>query len=108
MKSNSAVVQLGLLQTACSADPRSNLTKTLAFAERAAKQGARIICTQELFRSQYFCQNEDHENFKLAEPVPGPSTAAFQKLAKKHSVVIVASLFEKRAAGVYHNTAAII
>ena len=108
MKSNSAVVQLGLLQTACSADPRSNLTKTLAFAERAARQGARIICTQELFRSQYFCQNEDHENFKLAEPVPGPSTAAFQKLAKKHSVVIVASLFEKRAAGVYHNTAAII
>ncbi len=108
MKSNSAVVQLRLLQTACSADPRSNLTKTLAFAERAAKQGARIICTQELFRSQYFCQNEDHENFKLAEPVPGPSTAAFQKLAKKHSVVIVASLFEKRAAGVYHNTAAII
>jgi len=108
MKSKSSVVKLGLLQTACSADPKANLTKTLAFAERAAKQGAQIICTQELFRSQYFCQNEDHENFKLAEPVPGPSTAAFQKLARKHSVVVIASLFEKRASGVYHNTAAII
>lgn len=108
MKSKSSVVKLGLLQTACSADSKSNLARTLAFAERAAKQGAQIICTQELFRSQYFCQNEDHENFKLAEPIPGPSTAAFQKLAKKHSVVVVASLFEKRASGVYHNTAVII
>ena len=108
MKTKSSVVRLGLLQTACSADARANLEKTLAFAERAAKQGAQIICTQELFRSQYFCQSEDHENFKLAEPIPGPSTAAFQKLAKKHSVVVIASLFEKRASGVYHNTAAII
>lgn len=108
MKSTSSVVKLGLLQTACSSDPKANLARTLALAERAAKQGARIICTQELFRSQYFCQNEDHENFKLAEPIPGPSTAAFQKLAKKHSVVVIASLFEKRAAGVYHNTAVII
>ena len=108
MKANSSVVKLGLLQTACSADPEANLAKTLAFAKRAAKRGARIICTQELFRSQYFCQNEDHENFKLAEPIPGASTAAFQKLAKKHSVVVIASLFEKRASGVYHNTAVII
>jgi N-carbamoylputrescine amidase len=108
MKSSSSVVKLGLLQHACSAEPKTNLAKTLALAERAAKQGAQIICTQELFRSQYFCQNEDHENFKLAEPIPGPSTAAFQKLAKKHSVVVVASLFEKRASGVYHNTAVII
>jgi N-carbamoylputrescine amidase len=108
MKSSSSVVKLGLLQHACSSDPKANLAKTLALAERAAKQGAQIICTQELFRSQYFCQNEDHENFKLAEPIPGPSTAAFQKLAKKHDVVIIASLFEKRASGVYHNTAAII
>ncbi len=108
MKSSSSVVKLGLLQHACSANPKANLSKTLALAERAAKQGAQIICTQELFRSQYFCQNEDHENFKLAEPIPGPSTAAFQKLAKKHSVVVIASLFEKRASGVYHNTAVII
>jgi N-carbamoylputrescine amidase len=101
-------VKLGLIQTACSADPDVNLKKTLALAERAARRGAQIICTQELFRSQYFCQREDHKNFKLAEPIPGPSTAAFQKLAKKHQVVLIASLFEKRAAGVYHNTAAII
>ena len=104
----SQVVNLGLLQTACTASPAENLKKTLSVAERAAKQGAQIICTQELFRSQYFCQNEDHENFKLAESIPGPTTAAFQKLAKKYKVVIVASLFEKRASGVYHNTAAII
>ncbi len=103
-----AKVILGLLQHACSADPAANLKKTLALTERAAKQGANIICTQELFRSQYFCQNEDHENFKLAEPIPGPSTQAFQKIAKKHGVVIVASLFEKRASGLYHNTAVII
>src|SRR4249920_3214125 len=105
---SSSTIQLGLLQTSCSPDPATNLKKTLALTERAAKQGAQIICTQELFRSQYFCQSEDHENFKLAEPIPGPSTAAFQKLAKKHSVVVIASLFEKRASGVYHNTAAII
>ena len=108
MKAKPSVVRLGLLQTSCSPDSKANLEKTLTFAERAAKQGAQIICTQELFRSQYFCQSEDHENFKLAEPIPGPSTAAFQKLAKKHSVVVIASLFEKRASGVYHNTAAII
>src|ERR1700733_16193433 len=102
---SSSTVKLGLLQTSCSPDPAANLKKTLAFAERAAKQGAQIICTQELFRSQYFCQSEDHEYFKLAEPIPGPSTAAFQKLAKKHGAVLIVSLFEKRAAGVYHNTA---
>ena len=108
MKSAASVVRLGLLQSACSADPRVSLKKTLAQAEQAAKQGAQIICTQELFRSPYFCQSEDHDNFKLAETIPGPSTEAFQKLAKKHRVVIIASLFEKRSSGVYHNTAAII
>src|SRR3984885_4051906 len=105
---SSSTVKLGLLQTSCSPDPAANLNKTLAFAERAAKQGAQIISTQELFRSQYFCQSENHDCFKLAEPIPGPSTAAFQKIAKKHSVVVIASLFEKRAAGLYHNTAAVI
>ena len=105
---SASVVQLGLLQSVCSANAPTNLRRTLALAERAARQGAQIICTQELFGSQYFCQSEDHENFKLAEPIPGPSTAAFQKLARKHKVVVIASLFEKRAAGVYHNTAAII
>jgi len=107
-KASGRIVRLGLLQSACSADPKANLARTLALAERAATQGAQIICTQELFRSQYFCQSEDHEHFKLAEPIPGPTTQAFQKLARKHKVVIIASLFEKRAAGVYHNTAAII
>src|ERR1700757_3574663 len=107
-RSSSSVVKLGLFETACSANPAANLKKTLAFAERAARQGAQIICTQELFRSQYFCQSEDHTYFQLAEPIPGPSTRAFQKLAKKHSVVVIASLFEKRAPGLYHNTAAII
>ena len=101
-------VTLGLLQHACSADPAENLKKTLSLIEKAAKQGAKIICTQELFRSQYFCQSEDHENFKLAESIPGPSTKAFQSLAKKHQVVIIASLFEKRASGLYHNTAVVI
>lgn len=101
-------VTLGLLQHACSPDPRENLAVTLAAAERAAKSGAQIICTQELFRSQYFCQSEDHAHFAVAEPVPGPSTRAFQKLAKKHGVVVIASLFEKRAEGLYHNTAVII
>jgi N-carbamoylputrescine amidase len=102
------IVTIGLLQTACSADPGANLKMTLALAERAATQGAQIVCTQELFRSQYFCQTEDHKNFELAEKIPGPTTDAFCKLAKKHKVVVVASLFEKRAAGVYHNTAVII
>lgn len=101
-------VTIGLLQHACTAKPAENLRKTLELAEKAAKQGAKIICTQELFRSQYFCQAEDHEYFKLAEPIPGPSTEAFCKLARKHKVVIIASLFEKRAGGLYHNTAAII
>ncbi len=101
-------VVLGLLQHACSAKPAENLKKTLALAERAAKSGANIICTQELFVSQYFCQSEDHKNFALAESIPGPSTRAFQKLAKKHGVVVIASLFEKRASGLYHNTSVII
>jgi N-carbamoylputrescine amidase len=107
-RASAQTVKLGLIQTACSADPDANLKKTLTLADRAAQRGAQIICTQELFRSQYFCQSEDHGNFKLAEPVPGPTTDAFCRLAKKHRVVVIASLFEKRAAGVYHNTAAII
>ena len=107
-RASAQTVKLGLIQTACSADPDANLKKTLALAGHAAQRGAQIICTQELFRSQYFCQSEDHQNFKLAEPVPGPTTDAFCQLAKKHKAVVIASLFEKRAAGVYHNTAAII
>jgi N-carbamoylputrescine amidase len=107
-KTDGRVVKVGLTQMSCSDDPRGNLTRQGRLIERAAKEGAKIICTQELYRSQYFCQVEDHRFFKLAEPIPGPSTEAFCKLAKKHGVVIVASLFEKRASGLYHNTAAII
>jgi len=103
-----SIVHVGLTQMACSDDPRDNLRRQLQLIERAALDGAQIICTQELFLSQYFCQVEDHRFFKLAEPVPGESTRAMAKLAKKHKVVIVASLFEKRAQGLYHNTAAVI
>jgi N-carbamoylputrescine amidase len=107
-RSSDAIVRIGLLQSHCSPDPKSNLEKTLNAVRRAAKQGAQIVCTQELFRSQYFCQAEDHQNFKLAETIPGPSTEAFQRLAKRERIVIIASLFEKRAPGLYHNSAAVI
>ncbi len=108
MKQSSSTINLGLMQMRVGPKPAENLKRTVKAAEDAAKKGAQIICTQELFRSYYFCQNEDHENFKLAETIPGPSTDALSKVAKKHNVVIIASLFEKRAAGVYHNTAAMI
>jgi N-carbamoylputrescine amidase len=107
-KPKPGTVVLGLIQARCSPDPKENFARTAAKISEAAGQGARIICTQELFASEYFCQSENHDYFKLAEPIPGPSTAALQKLARRHRAVIVASLFEKRAAGVYHNTAVII
>ncbi len=102
------IVNVGLIQATSSPDPAANLAGTLAAAERAARDGARIICTQELFGSQYFCQSEDYRHFQLAEPIPGPTTAAFQKLAKERQVVVIASLFERRTAGLYHNTAVVI
>jgi N-carbamoylputrescine amidase len=101
-------VSIGLLQHACGIDPAANLKKALVLAAEAVRRGANIVCTQELFRSQYFCQSEDHAHFKLAEKIPGPTTQAFQKLAKRHGVVVIASQFEKRASGLYHNTAAVI
>ncbi len=100
--------RVGLIQTACSPDPAENLEKAAAKVREAARAGAQIICLQELFRSQYFCRKEDADLFDLAEPIPGESTAVMAKLAKEHNVVIVASLFEKRAEGLYHNTAAIL
>src|SRR5687767_2991202 len=102
------LVKIGLLQARVLPTPEENLKKTLQLAEQAVKKGAQIICTQELFRSYYFCQEENHDYFKLAEPIPGPTTKAFQQFAKKHDVVIIASIFEKRAAGIYHNSAAVI
>ena len=101
-------VTLGLLQHACGDSPAENLRHAVDLAGKAARRGARIICTQELFRSQYFCQAERHANFALAETIPGPSTRAFQAVARRHGVVIVASIFERRAAGLYHNTAVVI
>jgi len=105
---SSRIVSIGLIQTASSPDPAANLERTLAAANPAARAGAQIICTQELFRSQYFCQSENHQCFHLAESIPGPTTEALQKLAQERQVVIVAGLFEKRAAGVYHNTAVVV
>ena len=99
---------VGLIQTRCTPDAAENFARTASLISRAAGQGARIVCTQELFRSQYFCQSENHDYFKLAESIPGPSTEARGKVARRHRAVIIASLFERRAAGVYHNTAAVI
>lgn len=92
----------------CTANPDENLKKATEGIRKAAGKGAQVVCLQELFRSLYFCDTEDYENFKLAEPIPGPSTEALSALAKELDVVIVASLFEKRADGVYHNTAAVL
>src|SRR5215813_5235490 len=107
-KSNKNKANVALIQMSCGDDPRENLDKCLARIEEAARQGAHLISTQELFRSRYFCQSEDHANFDLAEPIPGPSTEAFSKLAAAHGVVIIGSLFERRAPGLYHNTAVVI
>ena len=101
-------VRLGLVQMACSLDPADNMKRAVAGIRSAAGKGAQIVCLQELFLSQYFCQTEDHAHFALAEPIPGPSTEELGALARELGVVIVASLFEKRAEGLYHNTAAIL
>ena len=101
-------VKLGLVQMRCSGDPEENLQKAMERTREAARQGARIICLQELFSSVYFCQIEDHKYFGLAEQIPGPTTERLGALAKELEVVLVASLFEKRSAGLYHNTAAIL
>ncbi len=102
------IVNVGLTQMTCSADLDENLARQGRLLEKAAEQGGQILCTQEIFRGQYFCQVEDHRFFETAEPIPGPSTELFSKIARKYNVVIVASLFEKRAAGLYHNTASVI
>jgi N-carbamoylputrescine amidase len=99
---------VGLVQMTCDEKPDKNLKKVLERIDDAAKRGATVVCLQELFRSQYFCQREDIQLFSLAESIPGPSTDAIAKVAKQRKVVVVASLFEKRAPGVYHNTAVVI
>jgi len=105
---NPGKFSIGLIQTTCALDPAANLDRTCEKIREAAKKGAQIVCTEELFRSQYFCREEDARLFDLAETIPGPSTQRLQPLAKELGVVIVASLFEKRAAGLYHNTAVVI
>jgi N-carbamoylputrescine amidase len=101
-------VRVGLVQMACSAEPGRNLDKALAGVAEAARKGAHVVCLQELFRTLYFCQAEDHAHFDLAEPVPGPTTEALQDAARRHGVAVVGSVFERRAPGVYHNTAVIL
>ncbi|MCX7871769.1 MAG: carbon-nitrogen hydrolase [Verrucomicrobiae bacterium] len=101
-------ISIGLIQTSCGEDKKTNVEKTLDFARLAVRDGANIICTQELFATQYFCQSEDYKYFDLAEPVDGDTTKLFQKFSKANKVVSIISIFEKRTKGVYHNTAVVI
>ena len=98
--------RVALIQMSCEPSTEANLAKAVARVREAAGHGARLICLPELFRAQYFCQREDHALFDLAEPIPGPSTAALSAVVREHSLVVIASLFERRAPGLYHNTAA--
>jgi len=99
--------KVALIQMSCGPQPEENLEKALARIGDASGLGADVVCLPELFQTQYFCQREDHALFDLAEPIPGPTTERLSAAAKQHHVVLVASLFEKRAPGIYHNTAAI-
>src|SRR5579871_4840211 len=103
-----AKFRIALIQTSCAVDPNENLAKTEWKIREAAAGDGQIICLQELFRSQYFCREENADLFALAESIPGPTTESLGKLARELKIVIIASLFEKRAHGLYHNTAAII
>lgn len=100
--------RIGLVQMRMAESPESNLDKAVALVRQAAGEGAQIICLPELFRSPYFCKTEDHANFGLAEHIPGPSTDVLSELAAELDVAIIASLFEKRAEGLYHNTVAVL
>ena len=103
-----AKVKVGLVQMSCTADKQQNLQKAIVKVRDAAAKGAQIVCLQELFTSLYFCDVENYDNFKLAEAIPGPSTDELSKVASELNVVIIASLFEKRAQGLYHNTTAVL
>jgi Carbon-nitrogen hydrolase len=102
------MTKIALIQMRCGAEPQENLARAIEFIRDASRQGAQIVCLPELFRSQYFCQIEDHKNFDLAEEVPGESTAELGAVARETGTLIIASLFERRSAGLYHNTAAVI
>lgn len=103
-----AKVKVGIVQMSCTADKEANLNKAVERVREAAAKGAQIVCLQELFTSLYFCDVEDYANFQLAEAIPGPSTDRLTAVAKELGVVIIASLFEKRAEGLYHNTTAVL
>src|SRR5205085_841138 len=107
-KKSASTVKVGLVQMACAPEPAVNMKQALAWIGDAAQRGAQNVCLKEPLRPRYFCQTEDIELFKQAEPIPGPSTEALSKVARQKKIVIVASLFEKRAAGLYHNTAVVI
>ena len=102
------LTRVALIQMSCVPDPEANLARAVDRVRQAAEAGANLICLPELFRAQYFCQREDHALFSIAESIPGPSTAALSEVVRKHKLVVVASLFERRAPGLYHNTAAIL
>src|SRR6185312_15901980 len=93
-------VKIGVVQMSCTANKEENLQKAISKVNEAAKNGAQIVCLQELFTSLYFCDEENYDNFKLAEPIPGPSTETLTRAAKENQVVIIASLFEKRTKGI--------
>jgi N-carbamoylputrescine amidase len=99
---------IGLVQAQAAESPVENLERAVAGIEEAARRGARVVCLQELFRSRYFCQSEDPTRFELAEPVPGPTTETLGKLASRLGVAVIASLFERRTGGLYHNTAVVL
>lgn len=100
--------RVALIQMSCEASTGANLAKAVARVREAAEAGAKLICLPELFRAQYFCQREDHALFDITESIPGPSTAALSEVVREHKLVVIASLFERRAPGLYHNTAAIL
>ncbi len=108
MNSDTSKFKVGLVQMSCALDPNENLEKAIWRIRETAKQGAAIVCLPELFRSQYFCREENAELFALAESIPGPTTRTLGQLARDLRIVIIASLFERRSAGLYHNTAAVI
>ncbi len=107
-KKKNSTVRLGLIQAAAVKNPAENLRLTVEKVKKAARKGAQIICLQELYRTLYFCQKYDAKNFDLAEPIHGPSVETLSKVAKQEQVVIVVPIFEKRAPGVYHNSAVVI
>jgi len=100
--------RVGLVQMAMAPDPAENLAKAVASVGEAAARGAQVVCLPEMYRSRYFCQSEDHAHFALAEEVPGPSTEALGRAAKEAAVAVVAPIFERRAPGVYHNSAVML